>query len=44
MKALLIKAINLLFKTRGKPQIASDPIRKYHYMNITIYQYVTFFR
>jgi hypothetical protein len=28
VKALLIEAINLLFKTRGKPQIASDPIEK----------------
>jgi hypothetical protein len=26
VKALLIEAINLLFKVRGKPQIASDPI------------------
>jgi hypothetical protein len=26
VKSLLIEAINLLFKTRGKPQIASDPI------------------
>ena len=25
MKALLIEAINTLFKSRGKPQIASDP-------------------
>ena len=28
VKALLIEAINLLFKTRGKPQIASDPIER----------------
>lgn len=28
VKALLIEAINLLFKTRGKPLIASDPIEK----------------
>lgn len=25
MKVLLIEAINMLFKSRGKPQIASDP-------------------
>jgi len=28
VKSLLIEAINLLFKTRGKPQIASDPIER----------------
>jgi hypothetical protein len=28
VKALLIEATNLLFKTRGKPQIASDPIER----------------
>mgnify|MGYP002713061543 FL=1 len=28
VKALLIEAINLLFKTRGKPQIASDPVER----------------
>ena len=28
VKTLLIEAINLLFKTRGKPQIASDPIER----------------
>jgi len=28
VKALLIEAINLLFKTRGRPQIASDPIKQ----------------
>ncbi len=27
VKALLIEAINMLFKSRGKPQIASDPIQ-----------------
>ena len=26
VKSLLIEAINLLFKTRGRPQIASDPL------------------
>jgi hypothetical protein len=28
VKSLLIEAINLLFKTRGRPQIASDPIEQ----------------
>jgi hypothetical protein len=28
VKALLIQAINMLFKSRGKPQIASDPIKR----------------
>lgn len=28
VKTLLIRAINLLFKEEGKPQIASDPIEK----------------
>jgi hypothetical protein len=28
VKSLLIEAINLLFKTRGRPQIASDPIER----------------
>lgn len=28
VKALLIEAINTLFKSRGKPQIASDPIER----------------
>lgn len=28
VKALLIEAINLLFKTRGKPQIATDPVKR----------------
>jgi hypothetical protein len=28
VKSLLIEAINLLFKTRSKPQIASDPIER----------------
>jgi hypothetical protein len=28
VKSLLIEAINLLFKTRGKPQIARDPIER----------------
>jgi hypothetical protein len=28
VKALLIEAINMLFKSRGKPQIASDPIER----------------
>ena|SRR5690349_312645 len=28
VKSLLIEAINLLFKTRGKPLIASDPIER----------------
>jgi hypothetical protein len=28
VKTLLIEAINLLFKTRSKPQIASDPIER----------------
>lgn len=27
VKTLLIEAINLLFKTRGKPQIAADPLQ-----------------
>jgi hypothetical protein len=42
VKALLIKDINLLFKTRRKPQIASDHIRKQHYVNITKYRYMKF--
>jgi hypothetical protein len=28
VKSLLIEAINLLFKTRGKPMIASNPIER----------------
>jgi hypothetical protein len=28
VKSLLIEAINLLFKTRGKSQIARDPIER----------------
>ena len=28
VKALLIEAVNLLFKTRGKPQIATDPVER----------------
>jgi hypothetical protein len=28
VKSLLIEAINMLFKKRGKPQIASDPIER----------------
>jgi hypothetical protein len=28
VKSLLIEAINTLFKSRGKPQIASDPIER----------------
>ena len=34
VKSLLIEAINLLFKTRGKSQIARDPIRE-----IALYPY-----
>jgi hypothetical protein len=28
VKALIIEALNMLFKSRGKPQIASDPIER----------------